>query len=170
MDSRTFKIDDTPDPRRVESIKEALAGFEDASGTGFRLDTGHRKVEVDGHLAVKMADVHVEGRHDDKYMRGYPILDHATLPDGLWQTKLFNRFQNQNTYGKRGARCFMPGLAFALTADSRSVDLLFCLACRYLYAFRSDEPVTIPLSASGVSAMFEVYFSLFPDQRSRFDA
>ena len=165
----TRKLDTSPDPDRLKSIKAALAGFKDASGIAFRLDTGEREIEVDGQHISVMTDVHVEGRHDDGYMRGYPILAQTSLPDALWQAELFDKLHDPAIYGKRGARCFNPGLALSLTTHSDSIDLLFCLGCRYLYAFRSDDPVVIPLRLRA-AYLRGIYFRLFPDQHSDADA
>jgi len=57
----------------------------------------------------------------------------------------------------------MLGLGISLRSGYRTIDLLFCLSCQYLFVFQACDPVVIPLSFQGVSYFRGNYVKLFPD-------
>ncbi|MEW4489728.1 hypothetical protein AB1L42_16725 [Thalassoglobus sp. JC818] len=167
-ESRTHRFDryGQPDPTQVASIKKALSGFGDASGVAFQLDTGEREIQLDGELSTVKTDVHVEGRHDAQYLRGYPILSNTVIPDAI-SRDVFSRLQQSETYARHGPRSFFPSFGVTFTSGPRIVDLLFGA---YLYVYLSSNPVVIRLSSHGVSYFEHTCLRIFSDDHRQAEA
>jgi hypothetical protein len=55
----------------------------------------------------------------------------------------------------RGAKCFDPRHAIRATHDGKTVDLLVCFACGWVYVYEGDKHTTTLTVAKGVQPTFD---------------
>ena len=61
------------------------------------------------------------------------------------------------SYGGDGARCFIPRHALRFSDSARTVDVLFCLECHWVYFFYDAKPEVFTLSKLGECRLEELF-------------
>ena len=131
--------------RAAKSAGEAqalLTGLEKAEITFYRLDPNVRGREVKGEA-----------------FHGYPVLDKKPYKD---EPELRALLTDPKSYGKLPAACFDPGMGFLIKGEKVEVDLVICLDCQRVVAYRGETDHRWVLSDGGNDRLRKIYDAMIP--------
>src|SRR5262249_31812235 len=73
--------------------------------------------------------------------RGWKVLGKTTLKEAKERKKLLDAVETGVAEaGKFGAKCFDPRHGIRATADGKTVDLVICYACSWIYVYYDKDP------------------------------
>jgi hypothetical protein len=87
---------------------------------------------------------------DKNSLRGWKVLGKTVIKKGEAHTKVLTALNN--TIGNGGAKCFDPRHGIRAAHDGKTVELLICFECEWVYVYIDGKAEGEPLSLVNRSA------------------
>jgi hypothetical protein len=139
-----------PKPERfAEEAKAWLDGFDEATLTFYKLDPNLR-----GQKRVP--------KPEDELFRDYLVLEKKPIKVEKSVKELRAILVDPTSYGETAFSCFDPGMGLRFKVGETEGDLVICLACARIQAFKGERRDAWILSKEGAQRLHQIYEAQVP--------
>lgn len=147
--------------KRIASGLFVLAGLLGVAGLASAQVKREVPAEVKKLLAkVEQFDLYSldpEGNRDEKdekTMHGWKVLGKTTVKDAKTRKDLITTLEKAAGKGS-GAKCFEPRHAIRASGGGKTVDLIICFECSWIYIYEGKKQIAVVTVADKVQPTFD---------------